>query len=204
MTKTKLDRSTANRIAFSLEGRFLGFADASDDSKPNAKPKYLRLATATGEQNIKLAKELRPLLQNSLTPGAWVQVSGLQKLDSKQGTLKLKATQVEAQSTTASPIAPAPRPSLPAAKPACILICQKSDCCKRGSRQVAKALETELHDRGLDHQVTVKSTGCMNRCKAGANVVMPDKTRHSRVRPEAASALLDKHCAEAASASFVR
>ncbi len=183
MTKLKLDRPKADSTAFSLEGRFLGFASAPDDSKP----KYLRLSTATGEHQIKLAKELRPLLYDSLVPGAWVEVSGFQKLDSKQGILKLKANQVVSKSAKASP-----RSSLPAIKPACILICQKSDCCKRGSRQVAEALETELRDRGLQDQVTVKATGCMKRCKEGANLVMPDKTRYSRVRPEKASALLDK------------
>jgi (2Fe-2S) ferredoxin len=200
MTKLKFDRPSACITAFSLEGRFLGFAaapdaTASDDQTGNFKPKYLRLATSTGEQQIKLAKELRPQLYRSLIPGTWVQVSGSQKLNSKRGTLKLKAAQVaskSAQDTNAK--APSTHSSFPAAKPACILICQKSDCCKRGSRQVAKALETELSDRGLENQVTVKATGCMKRCKAGANVVMPDKTCHSRVRPETASALLDKHC----------
>ena len=156
-----------------------------------SKPRYLRLSTATGEQQIKLAKELRPLLHRSLVLGEWVEVSGFQKLDSKQGTLKLKAAQVVTKSAHALP-----QPSLPPAKPDCILICQKSDCCKRGSRQVAKALETELRDRGLQDQVTVKATGCMKRCKEGANLVMPDKTRYSRVRPEKASALLDKHCTQ--------
>jgi NADH:ubiquinone oxidoreductase subunit E len=190
MTKLKLDRPTADRAEFSLEGRFLGFAAAPDDSKPlNSKPRYLRLSTATGEQQIKLAKELRPLLHRSLIPGEWVVVSGFQKLDSKQGTLKLKAAQVVTKNAQASP-----RASSPTAKPDCILICQKSDCCKRGSRQVAQALEAELRDRGLQDQVTVKATGCMKRCKEGANLVMPDKTRYSRVRPEKASALLDKHC----------
>jgi (2Fe-2S) ferredoxin len=193
MTQLKGDRSAECITAFSLEGCFLGFASAPGDHKL----KYLRLATSTGEQQIKLSKALRPLLYRSLTPGAQVQVSGLQKLNPKQGTLKLKATQVVSKSTKELSTAPATSPDLPAAKPACILICQKSDCCKRGSRQVAKALETELRDRGLADQVTVKATGCLKRCKEGANVVMPDKSRHSRVRPQTASALLDKHCATA-------
>ena len=217
MTRPKLDRPTANRTAFNLKGRFLAFVSEPGDSKPpNVKPKYMRLSTATGEHQIKLAKELRPLLYRSLILGEWVEVSGFQKLDSKQGTLKLKAAQVVSKSAKELPssnlpavpraslpparrasLPPARRASLPPAKPDCILICQKSDCCKRGSRQVAKALETELRDRGLQDQVTVKATGCMKRCKEGANLVMPDKTRYSRVRPEKASALLDKHCAKA-------
>ncbi|HEY9642868.1 MAG TPA: (2Fe-2S) ferredoxin domain-containing protein, partial [Coleofasciculaceae cyanobacterium] len=43
-----------------------------------------------------------------------------------------------------------------------------------------------------DH-VTVKATGCMKRCKEGANLVMPDKSRHSRVRPREVAALVERH-----------
>jgi (2Fe-2S) ferredoxin len=199
MTQLKLDRTTD----FYLEGRFLGFA-----AEPGSyKLKYLRLATATGEQQIKLSKELRSSLYRSLTPGTWVQVSGRQKLKSETGALKLKAYEVTPDfhpNTHLNPQTASAPVISPAAKPACILICQKSDCCKRGSRQVARALEAELSDRGLQDQVTIKATGCMKRCKEGANVVMPDKTKYSRVRPESLSALVDKHfsTAETMSSTF--
>ncbi|MBI4785135.1 MAG: (2Fe-2S) ferredoxin domain-containing protein [Oscillatoriophycideae cyanobacterium NC_groundwater_1537_Pr4_S-0.65um_50_18] len=206
---------------FQLEGRFLGFA-AEEGSY---KLKYLRIATATGELQIKLAKELRSSLLRELTPGEWIQVRGYQKLKAEQGTVKLKAYEVTV-AVSQETLKEAPLPSNlypmtqfeiapvgsklsnskpPASKPsttpqiaaptACILMCQKSDCCKRGSREVAKALQAELSDRGLA-QVTVKATGCMKRCKEGANVVMPDKTRYTRVRPEEVSALVDRHFSE--------
>ncbi|HEY9644335.1 MAG TPA: (2Fe-2S) ferredoxin domain-containing protein, partial [Coleofasciculaceae cyanobacterium] len=131
---------------FQLEGRFLGFAAEAGGYKL----KYLRLATATGEQQIKLSKELRSPLYRSLAPGEWIQVSGSQKLSS--GGVKLKAYQV-------SPAEPAAqRPAIAAPKSACILVCQKSDCCKRGSREVANALQAELSQRGLADHVTVKAT----------------------------------------------
>ncbi|MBD3880371.1 (2Fe-2S) ferredoxin domain-containing protein [Phormidium tenue FACHB-886] len=202
MTKLKFDSSTE----FTLEGRFLGFAAEIGSYKL----KYLRLATSTGEHHIKLSKELRSPLYRSLTPGMWVQVSGSQK-PKTEGGVKLKAYQVTPANTKDASAAshaaclptpyslaqsPAEATVAKAGKPACILICQKSDCCKRGSQQVARALEAELSERGLQDQVTVKATGCMKRCKEGANVIMPDKTRYSRVRPGATPALLDKHFPE--------
>ena len=217
MSKFNRDRTSTHQQDrqqdFQLEGRFLGFA-----AEPGGyKLKYLRVATAAGEQQIKLAKELRSSLCRELTPGDWIQVQGHQKFSSEQGVIKLKAYQVttavlrEAPYEEALPgslypmtsfeIAPQP-PIAPSVKPqitspsACILMCQKSDCCKRGSREVAKALQAELSDRGLP--ATIKATGCMKRCKEGANVVMPDKTRYTRVRPNQVSALVDRHFSRAA------
>ena len=77
-----------------------------------------------------------------------------------------------------------------------ILVCQKSDCQKRGGAAICKALETALNSRGLEHQVTVQGTGCLKQCKAGPNiVVMPDKTRYSRIKPAEIPAIIDKHFA---------
>ncbi|MEG4285444.1 (2Fe-2S) ferredoxin domain-containing protein [Microcoleus sp. A006_D1] len=77
-----------------------------------------------------------------------------------------------------------------------ILVCQKSDCQKRGSAAVCKALENALNARGLEGQVTVQGTGCLKQCKAGPNiVVMPDKTRYSRISPAEIPAIIDKHFA---------
>ena len=77
-----------------------------------------------------------------------------------------------------------------------ILVCQKSDCQKRGGAAVCKALENALNSRGLQGQVTVRGTGCLKQCKAGPNiVVMPDKTRYSRIAPAEIPAIVDKHFA---------
>ena len=60
--------------------------------------------------------------------------------------------------------------------------------------EVCKGLEKELRDRGLQHQVAIKKTGCMKQCKAGPNIViMPDKTTYRRVRLHEIRHLLDKH-----------
>lgn len=188
---------------FNLEGRFLGFA-----AEEGYKLKLLRLSTLSGEYRIKLPKELRPFLYRTLIPGEWVQVSGYQKFDSFKGTVKLKADRVvpvapqqrSEQPTTLTPVnssvqpvvEPANRPNR--SKPATtILVCQKSDCCKRGAGAVINALQNELSDRGLTEQVAIRGTGCMKQCKAGPNVVMPDKSRYTRIRPDQIPTLVDQH-----------
>lgn len=194
--------------SFDLEGRFLGFV------AEGYKLKLLRLATASGEYTIKLPKELRSFLYRTLTPGEWVQVVGYQKSD--KGSVKFKAERVvpiSVQSVqtsaqpgtqfTQSPIQPIPQreqlshivPAQPPAraKPATILVCQKSDCCKRGGAALMKALKTELANRGLTNQVSLCGTGCMKQCKAGPNLVMPDKSRHTRIQATEVPALLDEH-----------
>lgn len=187
---------------FRLEGQFLGFAFGD-----GYKLKYLRLATAAGEQQIKLPKEQRAFLYRSLVPGVWVEVAGYQKLDQEKGTVKRKAYQVipvggtdihnasvPSIATTVPEVDTSFAPCkalLPtvAEKKSCILVCQK---CKRGTKAVMDALETELDDRGLN-QVQIKPTGCMKRCKEGPNIVMPDKTRYSKIAPNQIPAVVDKH-----------
>ena len=92
-----------------------------------------------------------------------------------------------------TPLSPEPK-----AKPvkATILVCQKSDCMKRGGTGVCRALEAALSDRSLSNEVTIKGTGCMKNCKAGPNLVMPDKTRYSRIQASQVPALIDKHFAD--------
>ncbi len=79
---------------------------------------------------------------------------------------------------------------------ATILVCQKSDCMKRGADGVCRAMESALSDRSLSNEVTIKGTGCMKNCKAGPNLVMPDKTRYSRIQEKQVPALIDKHFAD--------
>lgn len=76
---------------------------------------------------------------------------------------------------------------------AAILVCQKSDCCKRGANRLMQALQAELDDRGLTDHVKIRGTGCMKQCKSGPALVMPDKSRYTRIRPEQVAGLIDKH-----------
>lgn len=202
-------------VAFDLEGTFLGFA-----AEEGYKLKLMRVATPTGEHCIKLPKELRSTLYRTLRPGAAVQVIGHQTFNPLKGKLKLKAEQVTPldlaqtvphpelhvwmQRPVYSPVVPlqltdpqtsatSDRSSKPRQKPATILVCQKSDCCKKGANALIAKLQNELADRGLADQVKVRGTGCMKQCKTGPNLVMPDKSRHTRLRPEQIPTLLDQH-----------
>ncbi|MBE9003510.1 (2Fe-2S) ferredoxin domain-containing protein [Fortiea sp. LEGE XX443] len=186
---------------FCLEGRFIDFV-----IKDGYKLKGLRLETCEGECYVKLAKHLRAAFDWRLPQGTWLQVVGTKKYDAKKDEFTLKAERVMAarsdlgkvSSSTALQEPPASNDAQ--AKPAkakqTILMCQKSDCWKRGGKAVCQAFEAALSDRGLEDQVTIKGTGCMKNCKAGPNVVMPDKTRYSRIQTSQVSTLMDKHFAD--------
>jgi (2Fe-2S) ferredoxin len=174
--------------AFSLEAKFLGF-----EFEDGYKRKYLRLENSEGEYCIKLAKYLRSSLALDLRQGEWVQIFGEKKFNPKKDTLKLTAERVILVNNRQPQI---PVPPTTKSKPAkaSILICQKSDCIKRGSKGVCQALQAALGDHGLENEVEIKATGCLKQCKAGPNlVVMPDKTRYSRVQAEEIPELIDKH-----------
>ncbi|MFM5980375.1 MAG: (2Fe-2S) ferredoxin domain-containing protein [Sphaerospermopsis kisseleviana] len=186
---------------FCLEGRFLDFV-----IKDGYKLKGLLLATSDGECYVKLAKHLRIAFDLRLPRGTWLQVVGTKKYDAKKEEVTLKAERVMAGRSQVEIIAPnlnmekvalAPETSKPKrAKKQTILMCQKSDCMKRGGKALCQVLESELSDRGLQDTVDLKGTGCMKNCKAGPNLVMPDKTRYTKVQPSQVAILVDKHFGE--------
>ncbi|MCM0590924.1 MAG: (2Fe-2S) ferredoxin domain-containing protein [Gloeotrichia echinulata IR180] len=185
---------------FCLEGRFLDFV-----IKDGYKLKGLLLATAEGECYVKLAKDLRIAFDWRLPKGTWLQVVGTKKYDRKKDEVKLVAERVMAATgdwdrgstnliTPAQELSPINNVIVQSAKTkATILVCQKSDCMNRGGKTLCQALEATLSDRGLEDQVTIKGTGCMKNCKAGPNLVMPDKTRYNRIQAAQVPALIDKY-----------
>ncbi|WP_414752915.1 (2Fe-2S) ferredoxin domain-containing protein [Anabaena sp. CCY 9910] len=181
---------------FCLEGRFIEFV-----IKDGYKLKGLLLLTADGECYVKLSKQLRFTFDWRLPTGTLLQVIGEKKYDAKTGKVTLKAEAVMAARTETSP-AVKQLPAMENTKPkpdkakATILVCQKSDCMKRGGKALCQALEATLSDRGLEDQVTIKGTGCMKNCKAGPNLVMPDKTRYTRIQADQVPQLMNKHFAD--------
>ncbi|MEX0269186.1 (2Fe-2S) ferredoxin domain-containing protein [Leptolyngbyaceae cyanobacterium UHCC 1019] len=188
---------------FSLEGRFLSFI-----LEEGYKIKYLSVATAEGELCIKLSKESRASVTGVLAPGNWIRVFGERSVDLATGDVKYKAFLIKqvALGQGSKPTMASPEISLPATNMAgngagkpkaqrseTILMCQKSDCMKRGGKAVCQALQATLSDRGLQDQVTVKGTGCMKQCKAGPNLVMPDKTRYSRFTAKEIPQMIAQH-----------
>ncbi|MBH8552424.1 (2Fe-2S) ferredoxin domain-containing protein [Nostocaceae cyanobacterium CENA357] len=185
---------------FRLEGRFIDFV-----IKDGYKLKGLTLATYEGECYVKLAKHLRATFDWRLPPGTWLQVVGQKKYDKKSDTVTLKAEHVMAARSDmgkVQTISLVEQPPIvdhakvkPAKTKATILVCQKSDCMKHGGKALCQALEANLSDRGLEDQVNIKGTGCMKNCKAGPNLVMPDKTRYSKIQAAQVPAIMDKHFA---------
>lgn len=156
----------ASRARFCLEGRFLGFV-------PGASPrKFLMVQTSEVEISVKLSKALRLMLHNYLVTGDWIRLVGKQKLDADTQELRYKAQEVIKipepglanllSETQQAIVSHKPR----SRKPKRVLVCNKSDCRKRGSRALCQLLETTLAESGRAEQVTIKLTGCMDRCKS--------------------------------------
>ena len=176
---------------FCLEGRFEGFMAGGKSPF-----KYLSLRSTADEQHmIKLPKSVRLMLFRYLQAGDWVRVVGEESIDKETGEPKLKAyevVRVQPLEVVASP--PCTGPSKAKRKPPKILICQKSTCRKRGATQVCREVEATLASYGLTDAVEVKLTGCMDKCKAGPNmVVMPDKQRYTKVKPGQVPELIAQH-----------
>jgi len=173
---------------FCFEGRFLDFV-----IKDGYKLKGLLLSTSEGECYIKLAKHLRSAFDLRLPKGTWLQVVGTKQYNAKKDQVTLVAERVMAASADMGTVTAQSLAKTKPAKTQTILVCQKSDCMKRGGKALCQALESELINHGLENSVAIKGTGCMKNCKAGPNLVMPDKTRYSKVKAEQVPALINKH-----------
>ncbi|MEB3310261.1 MAG: (2Fe-2S) ferredoxin domain-containing protein [Snowella sp.] len=162
------------------------------------KVKFLQVRIDGQDYAIKLPKTLRKQLDFELSVGSWVYIQGIQELDRKKGVLRLTAFRIQPllppEELWGESIIPQHQMTQHKQQKASILICQKSDCWKRGGKAVCQQLETALRDRGLADQVEIKTTGCMKQCKQGPNIVfMPNKARYRQVSPQQAVSLLDRH-----------
>ncbi|MDJ0617863.1 MAG: (2Fe-2S) ferredoxin domain-containing protein [Calothrix sp. MO_192.B10] len=198
------DSRSSEVSAFIVEGRLIDFA-----IKDGYKLKGLRIATVEGEIYVKLDKHLRINFNWFLPTGTPLKIYGQKKLNYKTGEWKFKAQRVTLPESASHDnvwerVSPSSRLPVrfssanevkpkPAKAKATILVCQKSDCMKRGGKQVCQALQATISDRGLEDNVIIKGTGCMKSCKAGPNLVMPDKTRYKRIQAQEIPALVDKH-----------
>ncbi len=177
---------------FFLEGKFQEFV-----IKDGYKIKGLILDTAEGECYVKLAKNLRHAFDWRLPKGTLLQIVGKKQHCLESGKIKLKAERVIAVANESHSPLPTPNSPVPS-KRSTVLVCQKSDCMKKGGKAVCQALEAALSEKGLEDSVSIKGTGCMKNCKAGANLVMPDKTRYSRVTAAQVPELVEKHLVQKA------
>lgn len=193
-----MSKSLDQLADFQVVAKFLGVI-----LKDGYRIKYLRVAIATQEYRVKLPKELSQNFDPNLAVGSWLEIKGTQALDRKKGILKLEAssfcnanppnaslTEIVSTEIVNTERAIAKKKE----KPACILICQKSDCWQHGGKEVYQRLEEELRDRGLSDRVQLQKTGCQKQCKQAPNlVVMPSKDKHSYVKPSQVDGLLNRY-----------
>lgn len=194
--------------------------------KDGNKLKYIDVETPTGNNYVvKIAKGIRRNLSSVLIPGLAVKITGEMAVCKKTGEEELKAFEIipdfsnnstassknnavglveTSCSQTETVVLKLPETEETcsksqekcAAKKAQILVCQKSDCQKRGASKVCKALSEAINDHGLEDQVTIKKTGCLKKCKAGPNmVIMPNKAKYSRINSSEIPQVIKKHFA---------
>ena len=166
------------------------------------KIKYIKLVTESDKYWIKIPKKLREKIDN-LSPGCQLQVEGEAKHNAKKGKTKHKAQTVMVIATEESEIPVAVKTKTVSLQPvfdskvkskAKVLICQKSNCWKKGGKKVCAEIETKLQDLGLAEAIPIKKTGCLKQCKkAPALVMMPDKAVYKQVQPKQVGKMVEKH-----------
>ena len=164
------------------------------------KLKFIKLAANQDQYWIKIPKKLRKQI-SSLSKGCNLEIRGRLKQNTQTGKAKYKAQTVVLVSQ--EPFKKSKKTETAALLPifdnklkskAKVLICQKSNCWKKGGQKIYQELESILGDRGLIGEMPIKKTGCLKQCKkAPALVMMPDKARYSKVKPKQMSTLVEKH-----------
>ncbi len=75
-----------------------------------------------------------------------------------------------------------------------VLVCGGGDCKKRGSKDLRKALKSELRGRGMVGDVRIDSVDCLGLCKHGPNaVVYPDGVWYLGLRDEDVPEVVERH-----------
>lgn len=169
-------------------------------SAKKKKIQYIKLKTEGGKYWIKVPKQLREKIA-SLPRGCQLEVSGTSKQDQKKGRTKYKAETVivvpqdpPATTVVTKTVSLLPVFDRQTKSKAKVLICQKSNCWKKGGKQVHAELESVFSNCGLTDAIPIKKTGCLNQCKKAPTLVMlPDKARYSKVKPKQITRLVDKH-----------
>ena len=181
-------------IPFQLQGKFVGFI-----YKSNGQAKSLILAVGERELRIKIDKSLQDTHFLNLLPGDWISITGEQEFKNEKFTkLKLKAYEIDRLSCDVK-CNPQEETNAMGKGKACakkgkILICNKSDCAKRGGKKLYGVLEKTISNLGLEKHVTIQKTGCQKRCgKAPNMILMPGRSKHSKPNPKNIAGLLEEH-----------
>ncbi len=178
------------KLVRSLTGEFIGWGD---DLTPH---RYIKLATAGGEQTVKVAKSLRSQIQD-WQPGISLNLMTQHQINPRgETTIKVK----QLLTSPHSPIA-APLPTK--VEPTKIRICQGSSCRRRGSEGICQAMQAYLQERDLTDRVEITAVKCLDRCKTGPHAIVTSqnagiltvKTHYSQLSTDGVEAILERHLA---------
>ncbi len=188
-----------------LIGEFMGWGD---DRVPH---RYIKLATASGDRVAKVAKSLRPQIQD-WQPGIWVTLLGQERVIPATGEKKIKVKHVlvlpritaidnSPQALRLEPAEPLPIIDEPS-PPTQIRVCQGSSCRRRGSENICQVMQTYLDRHELTEQVEIKAVKCLHQCKAAphAIVIEPsgkslEKTHYRQLQLCQVEKIIDQHFA---------
>jgi (2Fe-2S) ferredoxin len=181
--------------------------------KKKGKVKKIELETPQGTFWLKIPHKLHKRLNCRLYPNVRLEARGRVKIHPKKAKFKLKLEHLKVLPDTPSPsrfslkfLDSASTDSIPpeqnssvarddsATQKGKILICKKSPCWEKGGKVAYGKIADELKARNLEGNVSVKKTGCMDRCKAAPNlVVLPGKARYKRFNPKNVDRLIKTH-----------
>jgi Thioredoxin-like [2Fe-2S] ferredoxin len=188
-----------------LTGQFRAWGD---ERTPH---RYIQLATVDGDRLIKVAKNLRPHIQD-WQPGIYLTLLTQETIDRDTGARKIKVKQLVSaaaidpdrhlptESSSLQPIHPPPIASQ-ASIPSTIQVCQGSSCRKRGSQQICQSMQAYLDRHQLTDRVEIEPVKCLHQCKAAPHAIVtspagsmvPGKTHYRQIQSSQVLALLANH-----------
>jgi Thioredoxin-like [2Fe-2S] ferredoxin len=180
-----------------LTGYFLGWGD-------NRTPhRYIKLATNSGDLLVKVAKSLRPLIQD-WQPGRWLTLISQERIDLTTGAKKIKVKQLLAPPQIQQSTALASDQDISATTPIAptiIRVCQGSSCRRSGSEKICRSMQAYLTHNDLTERVQIETVKCLHQCKAAPHAIvhspdtaiLPGKTHYRQLQAIQVPAMLAKH-----------
>ena len=189
-----------HKLVRSLTGEFIGW---SDDRTPH---RYIKLATASGEQTLKVAKSLRSQIQD-WQPGISLHLLTQQRLNPRSGETTIKVKQLltapdrSISPTSIAKVAPLTVANNPIVEPTEIRVCQGSSCRRRGSEGICRAMQAYIADRDLTDRVEITTVKCLHQCKAAPHAIVTSQnagiltvnTHYRQLRTDGVEAILARH-----------
>jgi (2Fe-2S) ferredoxin len=171
-----------------LKGRY---SDVLRSEK--GKLKGLQLQIGEQELAIKLPKYLRPMLVRELEIGAYIQVWAY---PDGAAWYAINILPLPAQEVKALGLDELPTLNKQEQRPwACIHVCRKGTCHKRGSGELWQALHQEIEVNPEFKGVEIAATGCLKACKQGPNLRLAATGEVINwARPQDAPAVLTHAC----------